>query len=1131
MKPLSHLFKLRWILAELAALLLITGSVYANTCATGQVCTATFGGQVYTVLGPCDLSSSATISGCLVVGIAPVTFTPAPGSCTLSLTLCQATLIVQDPYETATQNLEQEAKAQIASLRNIPNDTLNDFWSRGEILAYMYLRILGMANSTTALTTSDQAVANYYTNLINTQRANIANEAITLYNQWNANPCGFQVPVGNPNAYLNGAAGALCAQIQNDPNICILSGVCTPDPPTSAQFTEWATGVILQGNVQGWGQLLYSESGILFPATPTTNPPMTSLQVAQTIAQVEYDQAYGGVAEGVEYLTAKHASITNVSSSTETTVESDLQQAWIDGLHDVGGDQFREVIINAVAAVFKGGTAGGESSLAENLGVVGQADLKLGNALEELGLSSEDTEFPNTTVNLAEDAAAETAEEDLVSEGGELVGETWDSVVGPAIAGAVVIAFETWQTILNAEVLPQLQASLCSATGGQQASSACSSTSPESLNTYAQDPNGRLTILTALVESALPDFSTERLSSSFGFAPDAGPVAPTDPSFLEGTAATPTGSFSSQDWDGTQDATSVANGWFVQSATNNNGASQLAYLSSVSYLTPSQQCATPSNGGACTSINQEGWRAWLDGNQLLAQREFVQAGVGNVQDATNTCPSTLLPQGNTDLGDVCVTGNFTFTIQQGDEVSIEGQVRQVNGVTNTNGNITAFQTSEPFALDNSGNLPSGPILVLTNADGNCLSSSTLGSRVTGPDCTEGTTISTSEGIVTIVPPATVKFSLAALTQKTYGNPPFNVASYATSNSTGALTFSVASGSNGCTVDASGNVTITGAGTCILNVAQAAASTFGASTENQASFVIAPAPLAVTASSPSMTYGGTVPTITPSYMGFVNGDTAANLVSQPICQTTATSASAVGSYQTACVPPTGGTITCTGPIGGPLTCTGALDSLSPNYAATFYAGSLTVTQAPLMITASSNTVVLGGPIPAIMPSYSGFVNSQNASSLTTQPTCTTTVTSSSAAGTYTGADTCSGAVDPNYAFTYVAGTMKVTYNVPALFNQTSPVNSNAAVPIKIQISNYSGKNISSPAITLTIVGFTPNPAPGVAPSGTFTYTVGDSGPMYQFNVKTKDYPAGTYTLSFTVTGDPNVHSVSFVVVNK
>ena len=36
--------------------------------------------------------------------------------------------------------------------------------------------------------------------------------------------------------------------------------------------------------------------------------------------------------------------------------------------------------------------------------------------------------------------------------------------------------------------------------------------------------------------------------------------------------------------------------------------------------------------------------------------------------------------------------------------------------------------------------------------------------------------------------------------------------------------------------------------------------------------MSPAALTITASSPAMTYGGSVPTITPGYSGFVNGDT-------------------------------------------------------------------------------------------------------------------------------------------------------------------------------------------------------------------------------------------------------------------
>jgi hypothetical protein len=39
---------------------------------------------------------------------------------------------------------------------------------------------------------------------------------------------------------------------------------------------------------------------------------------------------------------------------------------------------------------------------------------------------------------------------------------------------------------------------------------------------------------------------------------------------------------------------------------------------------------------------------------------------------------------------------------------------------------------------------------------------------------------------------------------------------------------------------------------------------------------------------------------------------------------------------------------------------------------------------------------------------------------------------------------------------------------------------------------------------------------------------DQGPGYQLNVKTTGYPAGTYTLSFTVGGDPTLHTAQFVI---
>jgi MBG domain (YGX type)/Bacterial Ig-like domain (group 3)/Glycine rich protein len=170
-------------------------------------------------------------------------------------------------------------------------------------------------------------------------------------------------------------------------------------------------------------------------------------------------------------------------------------------------------------------------------------------------------------------------------------------------------------------------------------------------------------------------------------------------------------------------------------------------------------------------------------------------------------------------------------------------------------------------------------------------------------------------------------------------------------------------------------------------------------QGSVTYTVIPAPLTITASSASMIYGGSVPQITSGYAGFVNGDSAASLTSQPTCSTTATSSSPVGVY--------------------PAICSGASD---PNYTITYVPGTVTILPAPLTITASSASMIYGGSVPQITPGYAGFVNGDTASSLTTQPTCSTTATSSSPVGVYT--SSCSSAVDPNYTITYLPGTVRV-----------------------------------------------------------------------------------------------------------
>ena len=95
----------------------------------------------------------------------------------------------------------------------------------------------------------------------------------------------------------------------------------------------------------------------------------------------------------------------------------------------------------------------------------------------------------------------------------------------------------------------------------------------------------------------------------------------------------------------------------------------------------------------------------------------------------------------------------------------------------------------------------------------------------------------------------------------------------------------------------------------------------------------------------------------------------------------------------------------------------------DYTITYVAGDVVVGGAPLTIKARNKTIRQGSAIPTLTVNYKGFVNGDTQASLTSQPTITTTATSSSPVGVYP--IVASGAVDPNYTITYVAGTLAIT----------------------------------------------------------------------------------------------------------
>jgi hypothetical protein len=136
-------------------------------------------------------------------------------------------------------------------------------------------------------------------------------------------------------------------------------------------------------------------------------------------------------------------------------------------------------------------------------------------------------------------------------------------------------------------------------------------------------------------------------------------------------------------------------------------------------------------------------------------------------------------------------------------------------------------------------------------------------------------------------------------------------------------------------------------------------------------------------------------------------------------------------------------------------------------------------------------------------------------------------------TYTGvgshAITAAYSGDATYAAsTSTALTQRVAYKVQLQYSQTKASTSGSTVPVKIQLLNAAGTNLSAAGITVTVTGLTPSPTPGKAPTGTFTFMTLDQGPGYQLNVKTVGYPKGTYTLSFIASGDPTTHTAQVVI---
>ena len=309
-----------------------------------------------------------------------------------------------------------------------------------------------------------------------------------------------------------------------------------------------------------------------------------------------------------------------------------------------------------------------------------------------------------------------------------------------------------------------------------------------------------------------------------------------------------------------------------------------------------------------------------------------------------------------------------------------------------------------------------------------------------------------------------------------------------------------------------------------------------SVSDAVSFSVTAAPLSITASSPTVDYGASTPTVTASYSGLVNSE-APSVVTGLSCSTTYTSTSQVGSLPT-------------------TTCSGGVAS---NYAISYTSGAVTINKAAptfnawaaVLKTFGNSNFSITAPIPSTpgLFSYSSAtpsVISLSGSTATVAGAGTSIITATFAPTDTTnfisgGTATATITVDKNTPVFTWSGVTK-TYG-DSSFSLTAPTKS---TPGTFSYSSATPSVVSLSGEVATVVGFgtsvitatfTPTNTTNYYSGGTtsMTATVGKGIPAFSWSDTSKIFGDNAFTLtpptstvlgSFTfVSATPSVISIS------
>jgi hypothetical protein len=463
---------------------------------------------------------------------------------------------------------------------------------------------------------------------------------------------------------------------------------------------------------------------------------------------------------------------------------------------------------------------------------------------------------------------------------------------------------------------------------------------------------------------------------------------------------------------------------------------------SVTFYNGSSSLGTGTLSGGVAMLNITALPAGTD------SLKAVYAGDANFATSTsNTLPFTVSP----------ATPTITFTVPN---QTYGAAPFTVAATSNSSGAITYSVVSGPATI-------SGATVTLTGAGTVVLQASeaALGNYA----------VSTQTATFTVTgQPPTISFSVPNLT---YGAAPFTVA--ATSNSSGAFSYSVVSGP--ATILGS-TVTITGAGTVVLQASQAAAGNYAAGTQN-ATFTVAAAAPTIGFSVANQTYG-----IAPFSVAATSNSAGAFI------------------YSVVSGPATisGSTLTLTGlgsvTLKASQAAAGNYTSGTQNATFTVAAGAPTIT-----FTVASQTY---GATPFAVAATSNSTGAI-AYSLVSGP-----ATLSGATVTLTGAGTVVLQASEAAAGNYAAGTQNVTFAVNkatptvALTTSANPALSQSSITLTATVSS----TLAAPTGSVTFFDGTTMLGTGTIASGVAAYV-------------TSSLPAGANSITAVYSGDTNFATVT------